>query len=152
MQLKHLIADYRLNYQSSYSILWHTALIYVINAILSGEKVQNWYSDLLLCIYGYESLNRSWRVAASIAKSLLSLAMKKSNLLSRTASRILRDIENDRADQTSNQMLGEVRATFMADLDLAISEPESATVEHLASEFEDTMLLKDLTFVWENNQ
>lgn len=38
-QLKHLISDYRLNYESSaYTILWHTALIYVINAILDGNS------------------------------------------------------------------------------------------------------------------
>lgn len=146
-QLKHLIADYRLNYRSSYTILWHTALLYVINAILNGKKVQNWYADLLLCIYAYKSLNRSWRVAAGIAKGLLSLTMQKSDVSSRTARRILHDIEKDRLDQA----LGEVRATFMADLDLALSDPGSATVEHLAKQFESNVLLKDFTSFWEDD-
>ena len=141
-QLIHLITDYRLNYRSStYTILWHTALVYVINAILDGKRTQNWYSDLLLCIYAYESLSRSWRIAAPIAKSLLSLAMQKSNMPSRTARRILSDLDKEHKNPT----LGEVRATFMADLDLAQSDPSSATVEHLAKQLEDNMLLKDFT-------
>lgn len=45
-QLKHLIVDYRLNYRASYSILWHIATIYVVNAILDSESEPNWYPDL----------------------------------------------------------------------------------------------------------
>lgn len=148
-QLKHLITDYRLNYRSSaYTILWHTALIYVINAILDGKRVQNWYSDLLLCIYAYESLGRSWRVAASIAKALLSLTMQKTDMPSRTARRILHDLEKDRVGQMSSA----IRATFMADLDLAVSDPSSATVENLARQFEDNLLLKDFTTLLEGKE
>ena len=141
-QLKHLISNYRLNYTSSgYTILWHTALIYVANAILSGNKVKNWYSDLLICIYAYESLGRSWRVATYIVKGLLSLAIEKSDMSSRTARRILNDLE----ERHPGQCLGPIRATFMADLNLALSDPSSATVERLAEQFEDNVLLKDFT-------
>lgn len=141
-QLKHLITDYRLNYGSSaYTILWHTALIYVINAILNGKREVNWYSDLLLCIYAYESLGRSWRVASGIAKGLLSLIMQKSDIPSRTARRILQDLETGHPRHFSEP----IRATFMADLSLALSDPSSATVEHLAKQFEDNLLLKDYT-------
>ena len=112
-----------------------------MNAILNGEKTDNWYSDLLLCIYAYESLGRSWRVAAGIAKGLLSLALQKSDMPSRTARRILRDLENGQPMEFS----GPIRATFMADLSLALSDPNSATVEHLAKQFEGNMLLKDYT-------
>lgn len=143
-----MIANYRLNYRPSYSILWHTAIIYVVNAILDGDEVPNWFSDLLLCIYAYEALNRSWRVAASIARGLLSLAMKKSKLSSRTASRIIQEIENGRDGEISD----EIRATFMADLDLALSDPGSATVEHLAGQFETNIMFKDLTSLWEDKQ
>lgn len=148
-QLKHLIVSYQLNYRPlSYSILWHTAVIYVVNAILSGEGGPSWYPDLLLCIYAYETLNRSWRVAASIAKSLLSLAMKKGKLSSSTARRVISEINNDGAGKISD----EIRATFMADLDLALSDPGSSTVEHLANQLETNMLFGDLTFAWEDEQ
>lgn len=148
-QLKHLITDYRLNYRSStYTFLWHTALVYVINAILNGERTQNWYSDLLLCICAYESLSRSWRIAAPIAKSLLTLAMQKSNMPSGTARHILNDLEKEH----QNPILGDIRATFMADLDLAQSDPSSATVEHLAKQLEDNMLLSDFTTFLEEEE
>ena len=140
-QLKYLITNYRLNYQSSsITILWQTALIYVINAILNSPKEDNWYSDLLLCVYAYESLGRSWRVAGGIAKGLLSLIMQKSDISSHTARRILHDLERN-----PDQFPGEIRATFMADLNLALSDPGSATVERLAKQFEDNVLLKDYT-------
>ena len=139
-----MITVYRLDYElSAYSILWHTALIYVTNAILNDETQDNRSFDLLSCIYAYESLARSWRVAAVIAKGLLSLAMQKSEMSSRTARRILHDLENGRLDQFS----GEIRATFMADLNLALSNPSSATVEHLAKQFEANVLLKEYTTV-----
>ena len=143
-QLRHIITVYRLNCESSaYSILWHTALIYVTNAILDGDMQENEHLDLLSCIYAYEILARSWRVAAAIAKSLLSLAMQKSKMSSHTARHILHDLKNDRLDV----FFGEIRATFMADLNLALTDPSSATVEYLAQQFEDNVLLKEYTTV-----
>lgn len=40
---------------------------------------------------------------------------------------------------------GDVRATFMADLDLAMTDPEAAKVENLAKRFEDVALFSDFT-------
>lgn len=100
----------------------------MVNAILNGPEEANWYIDLLLCIYAYESLGRSRRVAAGIAKGRLSLALQKSYMPSRTARRILRDLERDHP----SRFAGQVRATFMVDLSLALSDPSSATAEHLA--------------------
>ena len=102
----------------------------------------------MLCIYAYERLGRSWRVAAGIAKGLLSLTMQKSDIPSRTARRILHDLENDNLGGIS----GEIRATFMADLSLALSDPGSATVEHLAKQFEDNVLLKDYTTIFDGKE
>ena len=148
-QLKRLITEYRLNYKSSaYTILWHTALIYVTNAVLYGTKEGNWYSDLMLCLYAYERLGRSWRVAGGIAKGLLSLALQKSDMPSRTARRILQELERKPTDQLPEQ----IRATFMADLGLALHDPSSATVENLARQFEDNILLKDYTAFLEDSE
>lgn len=68
--------------------------------------------------------------------------MQKSDIPSRTARHILRDLERDNHHQLPEQN----RATFMADLNLAVSDPSLATVEHLATQFEDNVLLKDYIF------
>ncbi|KJZ68375.1 hypothetical protein HIM_12235 [Hirsutella minnesotensis 3608] len=141
-QLMRLIFNYRSKYSSSsYSILWHTALMYVANAKLGNVVDDNWYSWLLLCIYGYESLGRSWRVAGAITKALLSMTLRKRDISSEAARRILRDLEGRNWDRIP----GGIRATFMADLDLALSDPRSATVEYLAAQFEENAMLRDYT-------
>ena len=131
---------------SAYTMLWHTALIYVINTILNSAKEGNWYSDLLVCIYAYESLGRSWRVSDSIAKGLLTLAMQKSDIPSLTARRILSDIEKD-----PDRIPQPIRATFMGDLNLALSDPGRASMEHLATIFEDSVALKDYTTILDDS-
>lgn len=147
-QLKSLIKNYRQRYQASkYTLLWQTALVYVINAVLNGSRDTNWYNDLLLCIYAYRSLGRVWRVASCISKGLLSLALQKSDLSSRAAKQILHDLRRGALDEIS----GESRAMFMADLDLALFDPRTASMEHLAAQFEDNALMKDYTTVFEDS-
>ncbi|KAG6178471.1 hypothetical protein E4U27_003741 [Claviceps purpurea] len=148
-QLKKLIVNYRLNYESSnVTILWHTALIYVANAILeTNPKDKDWYTYLLHCLYGYKSLSQSWRVAKSITKGLLSLTIRKGGMSSEKASQILRDLENN----DTHQMPGEIRATFMLDLDRALSEPDTATVEYLANQFEDNVIMERYTNLFDKN-
>lgn len=148
MRLKELILGYRLNYSSSsYTILWHTALIYVANELMKDTGDEDWYHTLLLCLYGYQRLSRSWRVARAVSKGLLSMFLLKSNMQSSTAYHILQDLEAGSPDRFP----GEVRATFMLDLDRARSEPSSATVEHLAAQFEENAILKDYTTLFDKN-
>lgn len=147
-QLKYLIAEYRFRYRSSkYTLLWQTALIYVVNAILNDERELNWYHDLLLCVYAYQSLGRAWRVATCISKGLLCLALQKSDLSARAAVSILRDLERG----GMKELTGDVRATFMADLNLALSDPKGASMEHLAREFKDNVWMKDLTTLFDQD-
>ncbi|EFY84822.1 hypothetical protein MAC_09144 [Metarhizium acridum CQMa 102] len=128
-QLKQLVINYRLNFtSSSYTILWHTALTYLTNAILHYPKEDNWFFYFLLCVYGYERLQPCWRVTQVISTALLSMALRKGDISSPTARRVLRDVDHDRL----SDIPGEVRATFMMDLDLATSDPVSATVEKMA--------------------
>ena len=50
-QLKRLVVDYRTNYgTSTYSILWHTGLLYLANAVLHGEEDPEERLYFLLCI------------------------------------------------------------------------------------------------------
>ncbi|KAL7941836.1 N-terminal fungal transcription regulatory domain-containing protein [Trichoderma barbatum] len=141
-QLKQLVVNYRLHFASStYTILWHTALIYLANEILNTPKDEDWFFYFLLCVYGYERLRRSWRVTASISRALLSMALRKGDITSSTARRILKDLQSDHF----RKKFGEIRATFMADLELAVSDPVSATVEKQAGDFEHNAMLRDYT-------
>ncbi|KAJ4863569.1 fungal zn(2)-Cys(6) binuclear cluster domain-containing protein [Trichoderma breve] len=148
-QLKQLVVNYRLHFASStYTILWHTALIYLANEILSTPKDDDWFFYFLLCVYGYEQLRRSWRVTASISRALLSMALRKGDITSGTARRILKDLQSDRY----RKRFGEIRATFMADLDLAESDPGSATVEKQAGDFEHNAMLRDYTNILDEDE
>lgn len=149
-QLKQLIINYRLNFaSSSYTILWHTALTYLANAVLHHPKDENWFFYFLLCVYGYERLRPCWRVTRAISTALLSMALRKGDITSPTARQLLHDINGN---NSGYQLPGEVRATFMMDLDLAKSDPESATVEKIAQDFDQNLLLQQYTNIFDNKQ
>ena len=139
-QLKHLVINFRLNFPSStYTLLWHTALTYLGNAILTlpTEETSGYY--FLLCIYGYERLGQSWRVTQAIATALLSMALRSGDLTSEAAITILKSIQ----DRTF-PIPGMINASFMADLNLAQYDPEFASVNSQAQNFEDNVYLRNL--------
>ena len=147
--LKHLVVTFRLSSPSSkFTLLWHTALTYLGNAMLTTSKDETWYYYFLLCIYGYERLGRSWRVTKSISTALLSMAMRQGDLSSENAIAILHDLD----EITFPDLQGEVRATFMADLDLAQTDPEGARVESQAGEFGQNAMFDELTYFFDGNQ
>ncbi|KAL7809059.1 N-terminal fungal transcription regulatory domain-containing protein [Trichoderma gracile] len=148
-QLKQLIINYRLHFaSSSYTILWHTALTYLANAILQNPKEENWFFYFLLCVYGYERLRPCWRVTQAISTALISMALGKGDITSPTARQLLRDVN----DNKGYQIPGDVRATFMMDLDLAASDPESASVEKIAQDFDQNLLLQQYTNIFDKRQ
>lgn len=69
------------------------------------------------------------------------MTLCKKDLSTDTARRILHDLEGRDEDRVPDS----IRATFMADLDLALSDPSSATVECQAAQFEDNAMLRDYT-------
>ncbi|KAK8102802.1 hypothetical protein PG984_015948 [Apiospora sp. TS-2023a] len=140
-QLKHLIIDYRTSYESSaYTILWHTALMYVANAVLVSKDA-DWRVYFLLCIYGYESLNRPFRVSEAIGTSLLTMTLRNSDITIGEARGLLMELKERGLAQLQSE--GTIRATFMGDLELAMSDPEAARVENLANSFEDMVLFRE---------
>lgn len=145
-QLKRLVVNYRLNYPSScFSNLWHTALIYMENAILDDEHDENWYYYMLLCFYGYQRPSKSWRVARAISKGLLSMALKKGRMTGNSARQLLRDLDRPDGDAA----LQDIRATFMLDLSKA-GIPGSSTAEHLAESFDANADMQDYTYVFDS--
>ncbi|KAK8070947.1 hypothetical protein PG997_011150 [Apiospora hydei] len=140
-QLKHLIIDYRNNYESSAcTILWHTALMYVANAVLVSKDT-DWRVYFLLCIYGYESLNRPFRVSEAIGTSLLTMTLRNSDITIEEARSLLLELKERGLAHLPSE--GTIRATFMGDLELAMSDPEAARVENLANNFEDMVLFRE---------
>lgn len=141
-RLKVLILSYRLNYASSmFTMLWHTALTYVANAVLQHTEDENWYYFFLLCLYGYQRLSRSWRVALAISKGLLSMTLRKTNIPASTVRRLLADLEaNSRHDSQY-----EIRAPFTLELNSGQRNPNSVTVEQLAGQLEENIMFRSFT-------
>ncbi|KAI1317618.1 hypothetical protein F5Y16DRAFT_392614 [Xylariaceae sp. FL0255] len=143
-QLKHLVIDYRTHHAAStYSILWHTGLIYLAHGVLSGND-PDWHLYFLLCIYGYERLSRPFRVVESISQGLLSMALRDTNMSGTEAHRILHRLKSHGLERVKKDLKEQIRATFMVDLDLALTDPDAATAEHLAGDFDDLALFQDL--------
>ncbi|KAK2468169.1 hypothetical protein H9L39_20391 [Fusarium oxysporum f. sp. albedinis] len=141
-QLKRLIIVYRKNYAAPiYTMLWHTALIRVANAVLSDAKDSEWHFYLSFCIQCYGSLRRSYRFAEAIGRSLLSMTLQRRDLSVGEARHMLQQFEENRLNSSSE----DIRATFMADLNLSMTHPEEASVESLANKFEDIALFREYT-------
>ncbi|KAM0277777.1 hypothetical protein ACHAQH_005570 [Verticillium albo-atrum] len=139
-QLKRLIIVYRSEYQSSaYTILWHTALIYVANAVLKDTGDPEWRFYFLHCVYGYETLRKSYRLAEAIGRALLSMTLRNGDISGLEARTILQQLKQRGLDHPS----GDIRATFMGDLELALTNPGEAKVENLAGQFEDVALFQE---------
>ncbi|KAH6707255.1 hypothetical protein VD0002_g8150 [Verticillium dahliae] len=139
-QLKRLIVVYRSQYQSSaYTILWHTALIYVANAVLKDTGDPEWHFYFLHCVYGYESLRKSYRLAEAIGRALLAMTLRNGDITGLEARTILQQLKQRGLDHPS----GDIRATFMGDLELALTNPGEAKVETLAGQFEDVALFQE---------
>lgn len=140
-QLKQLILVYRSKYVSSaYTMLWHTGLTYVANAVLLDTSDSEWRFYFLLCIHGYESLRRSYRFAEAIGRGLLSMTLRNGDISGGEARKMLQELRGPALNEGS----GPIRATFMADLDLALTNPDEATAENLADRFESLALFEEL--------
>ncbi|KAM0816674.1 hypothetical protein AB5N19_02476 [Seiridium cardinale] len=140
-QLRQLIFYYRSNYEeSTYSILWQTALTYVAIAALHDNEDPTWRSWFLLCMYGYETLRRPFRITESIGRALLTMTMRDTDITSDDARKLLDELKE--RGLSSNIEEG-IRATFMGDLSMAPNNPEGARMENLASSFEEMALFKD---------
>ncbi|KAI1483801.1 hypothetical protein F4774DRAFT_366536 [Daldinia eschscholtzii] len=143
-QLKNLIVEYRSNYvASTYSILWHTGLLYLANAMLKDTGDPEWRVYLLLCLYGYENLSRPYLISEVIAQGLLSMSLKETDMAGSEAQKIINEVKEGRLAGTDKGHDDEPRATFMVDLDLALKKPEEASAENLAAEFDNLALFRE---------
>lgn len=122
-------------------MLWHTALIHIANAILGDTKDPAWRFYLFFCVESYGELRRAFRFAETIGRSILSMALQQGDLSTDEARRLMVQFEENRLTSPSE----DIRATFMADLNLAMTDPEEASVESLSGRFEDIALFREFT-------
>ncbi|KAI0805335.1 hypothetical protein GGR55DRAFT_690676 [Xylaria sp. FL0064] len=143
-QLKRLIVEYRSKHAAStYSLLWHNGLIYLANAMLRCTDPE-WHMYLLLCIYGYERLNRTYRMSEVVAQGLLSMTMRDTNMAGSEAYKIMDELRERGLIHVQEDLEDKIRATFMVDLNLALTNPEAARAESMASDFIDLVTFQDL--------
>lgn len=143
-QLKHLVVEYRSkSAASTYSILCHTGLLYLANAMLKDTGDPEWRLYLLLCIYGYESLSRPYRISEVIVQGLLSMTMRETNMSGTEAQKIINEIKEGRLSNVTDDFEDKIRATFMVDMDLSLQNPEEARAENLAEKFDSLALFQD---------
>lgn len=143
-QLKSLIVEYRTNYKAStYSILWHSGLIYLANAVLQDTSDPEWRVYFLLCIYGYESLSRPYRISEIIAQGLLSMTLRDTNMTATEARKIKETLTEQGLDNVQQSMVDEIRATFPVDLTLSLKDPVEAMAENMAKQFDSLAIFQD---------
>ncbi|GAW25966.1 putative zinc finger protein [Rosellinia necatrix] len=143
-QLKQLVVEYRSRHAAStYSILWHNGLIYLVNAMLRCTDAE-WRLYLLLCVYGYERLSRPYRISEVITRGLLTMTMRDTDMSGSEAERIMTQIRDRGLDHLRDDLHHDIRATFMVDLSLALTDPEAAKAERMASGFGDMAAFQDM--------
>lgn len=124
--------------------------MYAANAILDipGQEAKQQDPYIILVLYSYIRLSATWRVAKAIFKGILSMILRRGDMSSGVARKILGDLDSI-GEGNEDPITGSIRATFMMDLQQASLEPESATVESLAEDFEVNAMLKEYTNILE---
>ncbi|KAJ8120390.1 hypothetical protein ONZ43_g2890 [Nemania bipapillata] len=103
-----------------------------------------WRLYLLLCVYAYERLNRAYRISEVITQGLLSMTMRDTNMSGSEAYKIMEELKARGLVDVDEDLEEEIRATFMVDLSLALTNPEAAKAENMANEFADLATFQDL--------
>ncbi|KAI1655065.1 hypothetical protein F4813DRAFT_382260 [Daldinia decipiens] len=149
-QLKRLALIYCINFSNACSsTLWHIALLYLSNAMLCetmrSGKLRNpecWFY-FMLCMTGYENIiDGSFQVAEVTMLGLLSMALRNGFLSAPEANTILNDMRKI-GQRYDSQFT--VRASFMVDLELAMTNPREAQVQTLASAFHELAIFREFT-------
>ncbi|TEA21543.1 Nitrogen assimilation transcription factor nit-4 [Colletotrichum sidae] len=136
-QLKRIVLFYRQTHpESSFSLFWHSALLYLANAMLreaaGGPQNPEWRFYFRLCIASYQTLCGGYRLAKGIAQGLLSMALDRGAMDPREAGAVRRDLErrgrHHHHHDVSDQVVPE---SLVVDLDLAVTDPSAAQAEKL---------------------
>ncbi|GKT51660.1 uncharacterized protein ColSpa_11841 [Colletotrichum spaethianum] len=138
-QLKRIVLFYRQNYpESSYCFFWHSALLYLANAMLAEAKVTGhgpeWRFYFRLCMTCYQTLYTSFRLAKGVTLSLLSMALEKGVMDIPQARAIRKDLGLRGKHHDISDL---VPVSWVVDLDLAMTDPSAAQAENLVQRFRE---------------
>lgn len=142
-QLKHLALVFRYTFAcASYAAFWHVALMHVGNAALQCIEDPEWRSYFILCLDGYGDLFGAFPVAGAIAKSLLSMALRLSAITSSEARNLMARISEK---GTHHPYTDQTSASFVVDLDLAVTDRAAAELAKLNNAFDDLVIFQEFT-------
>jgi hypothetical protein len=158
-QLKRLVLVYLTKFEaSSYCFQFQASLLYLFNALvrevkMHGTKTQEddeWKFYLRLCMEGMSRLFRSFDVIELLLKGMLCFAIRAKALDLQTAGNIFDDMRQQETPEEQNATKEErhkaktfsdnqdVRGgSFIVDLDLAMVDPDAATLGALTAQFDD---------------
>ncbi|KAL7626363.1 hypothetical protein AAE478_003135 [Parahypoxylon ruwenzoriense] len=161
-QLKRLTLIYCIDFNKACSpTLWHIALLYLANAMLCETFRSGNMRDpecrfyFMLCMAGYDDmcmwssllisiplLDGYFQVVEVTMLGLLSMALRNGFLSVPEANIVLNDMRKigRRYDAQFT-----VRATFMVDLELAVTNPKEAQVQILANAFHELAIFREFT-------
>ncbi|KAK3933992.1 hypothetical protein QBC46DRAFT_325783 [Diplogelasinospora grovesii] len=156
-QLKRLVLLYRTRYPSAhFTFLWHTALLYVANAMISADPAEEGDPGSLLvwfrlCLAGYLDLLPSFRVVEGIVQGLLSMAMRKGIMSATEATEARASLHRKSAARKLPSHIGRPDTGFkpecMLDLHLAMKDPLAARAETVAQQFNELVMFLEFTNV-----
>lgn len=130
-QLKCLVVEYR-QWQPSalYSILWHTSMLYIGNAVLSKPwSNADWRFYFGLCVNAYLQLFTCYRIAGGFLQALIFIAVKNGLVSRAEAKNIVIQLG---VKGTVLQAPPSVHSTHIVDFELALTDKSSSQIEMLA--------------------
>ncbi|KAE9573484.1 hypothetical protein CGMCC3_g10364 [Colletotrichum fructicola] len=157
-QLKRLCLLFRLRYKKArFSGLWQTAVIYVANAMMQEATQSNvqherpgreWRFYLDLCLAGLTDLCVSFSTSGAISRAVVGMALQNGTLKSAEANRVLVELKRLEMphEEARLRLNGNTEATWVIDLDLALTDIEAARGQSLVRRFEKMMLSSEVPY------
>ncbi|KAH7261612.1 hypothetical protein BKA59DRAFT_497753 [Fusarium tricinctum] len=119
------------------SIFWQSCIIYVANAVIHGEDDQEEKQFFIqLCLAGLQELFLSYRISGTIVKGVAAMAIGKGILEQTRASQIRVGLEEIGQRHDLGNEGSEVMASWVLDLDLAVTDLVHAQGGILAKRFD----------------
>ncbi|KAI1500427.1 hypothetical protein F5X99DRAFT_239715 [Biscogniauxia marginata] len=148
-QLKRLVLLHRTDLDKPYiSAPWHLAFVYLANAMLRDASRSNDTQDpecyfyFMLCIAGCQDIYQSLRVVELTILGLLAMALRNGFL---TAAETNTTLKHMREIGSQYNVADIVQASFIVDLDLALTKPRDAQVQVLANQFHELAMFHEFT-------
>ncbi|KAF3031226.1 hypothetical protein E8E12_000451 [Didymella heteroderae] len=142
-QLIGLIIEYATGYHiTSRGVMWHVALLYTVNAVLKHTSYPASRLYFFLCIDSYYDLYGAYSSIQGAIQSLLALALDYRAISRKEAKRISKLVLKKK--KSIPHSAKQVHA-YMADLDLAIKNSETATATAMVERFEEITAFDDFT-------